>query len=161
MTASGIVQIHSASAALRPHVEWAVEAAFGMPIPLRWQPQPSAAGQFKCEFPWRGVPGIVDKLGSALISCRQIRFEIIEDAPADGLGRRVCFTPSLGVFNGVTNELGDLIVDENRLRTIMGINSSALPLAERLEELLGRPWDDELEVFRHGQQQVRWLHAVS
>lgn len=161
MTASGIVQIHSAVAALRPHIEWAVEAVFGMPVALRWQPQPAAPGHFKCEFPWRGVPSIVDELGSALISCKQVRFEIIEDAPAGGLGRRVCFTPALGVFNGVTNELGDLIVDENRLRTIMGINAPSRPLAERLDELLGKPWDDELEVFRHGEAPVRWLHAVS
>ena len=32
----------------------------------------------------------------------------------------------------------------------------------RLDELLGRPWDDELEVFRHAGEdtRVRWLHQV-
>ena len=31
-----------------------------------------------------------------------------------------------------------------------------------LDELLGRPWDDELEIFRHAAEgaPVRWLHQV-
>ena len=34
--ASGTLFIHSASTALRSHIEWAADAAFVMPAPLRW-----------------------------------------------------------------------------------------------------------------------------
>ena len=35
-------------------------------------------------------------------------------------------------------------------------------LADGLDELLGRPWDDELEPFRYAGDgaPVRWLHKV-
>ena len=35
-------------------------------------------------------------------------------------------------------------------------------LPDALDQLLGRPWDDELETFRHAGDgaPVRWLHQV-
>ena len=36
------------------------------------------------------------------------------------------------------------------------------PLLLEIDQLLGKPWDDELETFRHAGEgaPVRWLHQV-
>jgi hypothetical protein len=76
---------------------------------------------------------------------------------------RYSFTPSLGVFTGVIGACGDIMVPEDRLRTVMAnaaVGKSALE--GELDRLLGTPWDNELEPFRRAGDgaPVRWLHAA-
>jgi len=102
-------------------------------------------------------------LTSALRSCQRVRFEVTEDAGPDDQGQRYAFTPGLGIFHATTGPHGDIQVSEYRLRTAMATASaSGISLTEALAELLGEPWDCELEVFRYAGEDapVRWLHRV-
>jgi hypothetical protein len=67
------------------------------------------------------------------------------------------------VFHAVAGLHGDLMIPEDRLRA--AVARSALgeaTLEHQVDRLLGRPWDDELETFRHAGEgaPVRWLHQV-
>jgi hypothetical protein len=55
------------------------------------------------------------------------------------------------------------VINEDRLRAaISESHGDPTVLAEELDRLLGRDWDDELEPFRHAGEgdTVRWLHMV-
>ena len=58
---------------------------------------------------------------------------------------------------------GDIMIPEDRLRAAVvkaALGESTLEL--EVDKLLGKPWDDELESFRHAGDgaPVRWLHHV-
>ncbi|MEA4944625.1 MAG: DUF3145 domain-containing protein [Propionicimonas sp.] len=159
----GVILIHSAPAALCPHLEWAVSAATGSVIRFDWTPQPAEPRTMRAEHLWSGDVGSGAAIASALAGCQRARFEVTEDATRTTEGQRWAYTPRLGVFSAATGPTGDIMVHENRLKR--AITAEALggkPLAEALQELLGTRWDDELEVFRHACEgtPVRWLHAV-
>ena len=86
-----------------------------------------------------------------------------EDATATDEGQRYAYTPELGVFHAMTGPHGDIQVSEHRLRTAMTTAAQGgISLQDALSELLGEPWDAELEVFRYAGEDapVRWLHRV-
>ena len=146
----GVMYVHSAPAALCPHIEWAVAGVLGARQSFTWTPQPLAPGAYRTELPWRGDPGTASRITSALRRWQLIRFEVTEDAPVTGTGMRFSCTPDLGVFAATTNAHGDVMVDENRLRAArQAAISGQRRLEESLDLLLGRPWDEELDVFRH------------
>jgi hypothetical protein len=73
------------------------------------------------------------------------------------------YTPSLGIFHAVMGIHGDILVPEDRIRLAMlDAEAGKGSLTEALDQLLGRPWDDELETFRYAGDgaPVRWLHQV-
>lgn len=159
----GVVHIHSASAALCPHVEWAVGGAIGAPVRLDWRPQPAEPGSLCAEYSWSGPVGTATRLASVLKRWTRVRFEVTEEATAASEAERYSYTPTLGVFHATVGLHGDIVVPEDRLRHAM-IEACAggRPLDEAIDALLGGPWDDELEVFRHAGDgaPVRWLHRV-
>lgn len=162
-TNRGVIYIHSASAALRPHIEWAISGVLGVPVNLRWTPQPAAPGTYRADCQWSGAPGTVAALVSAIRSCQRVRFEVTLDAAHGVEGQRVAHTPSLGTFAASTDSSGDIIVNENRLRAALRAAQLGIcPVETTLAELLGADWDDELEAFRHAgaDMPVRWLHAA-
>lgn len=159
----GVIYIHSAGSALRPHIEWAIGAVLGVPVHLRWAAQPAAPGTHRAELLWTGSAGTAAALADALAACKAVRFEVTRDASVGLEGERYSFTPALGAFVATTNANGDIVVDENRLRAAMrSAARTGSPLEQALENLLGAPWDAELEVFRYAgaDEPVRWLHAA-
>ena len=44
---TGFLVIHSAPAALRPHIEWGLQSILGDWVALEWKSQPKAAGTFR------------------------------------------------------------------------------------------------------------------
>lgn len=159
----GEVFIHSATAALCPHIEWAIGSVVGAPVKLGWTDQHAQPGALRAEGIWEGDEDTCARIASALVRCRQLRFEVTAQAHPGGLGERYCYTPSLGVFHAVTDEFGDIQVNENRLRTAIAKDSlGGQGLRDAVGELLGGPWDDELEIFRHAGEDapVRWLHRA-
>lgn len=159
----GVVFVHSTPAALCPHIEWAMGAVLGMPVHLDWTPQSAERGSLRTEYSWTGPAGTSAGLASALRSCRRVRFEVTEDPSGRDQGQRYAFTPELGVFHAITGPHGDIQVTEQRLRAAMdAAGAGTISLADSLAELLGEPWDAELEVFRHAGEDtpVRWLHRV-
>jgi hypothetical protein len=162
-TARGIVMIHSAPAALRPHLEWAIGGVFGRPVELHWSDQPAEPRALRTEYTWQGPVGTGAKLASALRGCDRLRFEVTEEPTASTEGLRWAYTPTLGVFSAAVGATGDVMVHEDRLRqAILADALGRRPLIEAVADLLGAPWDDELEVFRQAGEgaPVRWLHQV-
>lgn len=161
-TTSGVLYIHSAPSALCPHIEWALGAALGMPVDLRWDPQPAERGSYRCEYTWTGPTGTASRLASNLKRWGHLRFEVTEDATTDTAGERYSFTPALGIFAGTIGPFGDIVVGEDRLRSVMRTSRDEVGLREALDELLGSAWDRELDVFRQAADGVplRWLNAV-
>lgn len=162
-TTRGVLYIHSAPSALCPHVEWAVGGAFGMPVSLDWTPQPVERAAYRAEYSWTGPVGTAARLTSALKGWNRLRFEVTEEATSASEGLRYSCTPTLGVFHAVTGLHGDIMIGEERIKhAILTEALGGKNLLTSLDELLGRPWDDELEPFRHAGDDapVRWLHQV-
>jgi hypothetical protein len=159
----GVLYVHSAPSALCPHVEWATAGVFGAPVSLSWIPQPAAAGTYRAEFSWQGEAGTAARIASALRGWKQLRFEITEEPSAGNEGARFSYTPALGVFHALTGVHGDIMIPEDRLKAAMAAAAQGETTLEiELDQMLGAPWDDELETFRHAGEgaPVRWLHQV-
>ena len=159
----GILYVHSAPSALCPHVEWAVGGVLGMPVSLDWTPQPAQAGSYRAELSWTGSAGSAAAVASGLRGWNHLRFEITEEPTASSEGARYSYTPELGVFHAVTGLHGDIMIPEDRLKAavVKAALGDTTVLLE-IDKLLGKPWDDELETFRHAGEgaPVRWLHQV-
>ncbi len=163
----GVLYVHSAPSALCPHIEWAAGGVLGSAVSLDWTPQPAHAGAYRAEFSWTGDAGTAAAIASALRGWNHLRFEVTEEPTASGQGgtegARYSYTPALGVFHAVTGVHGDLMIPEDRIKA--AVVKSALgetTLVHEIDKLLGKPWDDELETFRHAGDgaPVRWLHQV-
>jgi hypothetical protein len=162
-TTRGVLFVHSAPAALCPHIEWAVGGLFGVPVRLDWTMQPIERSAYRSEYSWSGPVGMGGRLASALTSCKRLRYEVTEDPTATTQGERYAYTPTLGVFYAVTGMHGDILIPEDRIRhAMLSANSGGPGLGDALDDLLGKPWDDELEPFRYAGEDapVRWLHQV-
>jgi Protein of unknown function (DUF3145) len=185
----GVLQVHSAPPALSPHIEWAVAGVLGVPIRLPWVDQPASPGMLRAELDWQGRPGASAAITSALAAWNRLRFEVTEESSPGCDAVRYSHTPSLGTFSAVTSANGDILIPEGRLRAALTLAAASAPapvddapsthrhgassarlrhpalggsLEAELALLLGQPWDDELEPFRHAAEgaPVRWLHAT-
>ncbi|AQP46928.1 hypothetical protein BW730_04730 [Tessaracoccus aquimaris] len=159
----GMIFIHSASAALCPHVEWAIGTALGSRVDLEWTNQPAQPGTQRAEYSWTGTPGQGAALSTALARISQVRFEVTEEPTPASDGQRYCYTPTLGSFSAIVGVHGDILVAEDRLKHAVATDAlGGEPIFKALERLLGVPWDDELDVFRYASEDapVRWLHQV-
>lgn len=160
----GVVSIHSAPSALCPHIEWALGGVLGVPAGLHWTPQPAERGAYRAEASWRGPVGSAARLASAMKNWARVRFEVTEDATVDSEGERYSYTPALGVFHCNVSRNGDVLVHEERLRTAVLRHRDAAELRHALDQLMGTPWDAELDVFRAALADdgadVRWMHRV-
>jgi len=161
--ARGVVFVHSAPSALCPHIEWAVAGVLGVPVNFDWTAQPAQAGTYRAELFWSGAAGSAAAIASALKGWTHLRFEVTEDGTSTSEGARYSFTPDLGVFHAVTGMHGDIMIPEDRLKAAVvkaALGDTTLEL--EVDKLLGKPWDDELETFRHAGEgaPVRWLHQV-
>ncbi|MGZ8745066.1 MAG: DUF3145 domain-containing protein [Nocardioides sp.] len=159
----GILYVHSAPSALCPHIEWAAGGVLGVPVSLDWTPQPAQSGSYRAELSWAGSAGSAAAVASALRGWNHLRFEITEEPTSASEGARYSYTPELGVFHAVTGMHGDIMIPEDRLKA--AVVKAALgdtTMLTEIDKLLGKPWDDELETFRHAGDgaPVRWLHQV-
>lgn len=156
--ARGIVYIHSTPVALCPHIEWAIQRITGVKPVFDWSDQPMAPGQQRSEWPWHSAAGTGARVASALARMGRLRFEVTEDPSTTSDGQRHMFTPRLGPFSATTGIHGDIVLGEDLLRTVAAHGN----LTEILDELLGGPWDEELEAYRamRGPAPVRYLHLV-
>jgi hypothetical protein len=130
---------------------------------MDWIPQPVERACYRTEYSWAGPTGTAARLASALKGWQKVRFEATEEAVSGTEGERYSYTPTLGVFHAITGIHGDIMIPEDRIRHAMALSSlGGRSLEACLDELLGKPWDDELEPFRHAGDgtPVRWLHEV-
>ena len=165
MSANGVLYVHSAPPALCPHIEWAVAGIVGAPVGMSWVGQPAAPGALRAELNWHAHAGTAGAIASALAGWNRLRFEVTEDSSPGCDGVRHCYTPDLGLFSAVTGANGDIMVPEDRLRSVMLLASgggTSTSLDDELGRLLGTAWDNELEPFRRAADgaPVRWLNAT-
>ena len=165
MSAHGVLYVHSAPPALCPHIEWAIAGIVGAPVGMPWVGQPAAPGALRAELTWQARPGTAGAIASALAGWNRLRFEVTEDSSTGCDGLRHCYTPGLGLFSAVTGANGDIMVSEDRLRSVMMLVSgggAGSSLEDELGRLLGTAWDNELEPFRRAADgaPVRWLNAT-
>lgn len=159
----GVLYVHSAQSAMCSHIEWAVQGVLGVPVKCDWTPQPIAPQQWRTELSWQGEPGTAALLSSALRP-HGVRFEVTEEPTVGHEGSRFSYSPTLGIFHASIGVHGDIMINEDRLRVAIARAREVedLDMSDELELMLGQPWDDELEPFRHAGQgaPVRWLHRV-
>jgi hypothetical protein len=132
---------------------------------MPWVGQPAAPGALRAELTWQARPGTAGAIASALAGWNRLRFEVTEDSSTGCDGLRHCYTPGLGLFSAVTGANGDIMVSEDRLRSVMMLASQGAAsgsLEDELGRLLGTAWDNELEPFRRAADgaPVRWLNAT-
>jgi hypothetical protein len=135
----------------------------GARVNLDWIRQPAAPGTWRSELSWQGKAGTASKLASALRGWQMLRFEVTSEPCPGAEGERYSCTPGLGIFHAVTGIHGDIMIPEDRLRAALSrAREGETELEAELAKLLGKPWDDELESFRHAGEgaPVRWLHQV-
>ena len=164
ISAQGMVIIHSAPRALLPHVEWAIGRLLGGPTAIKWTPQPLAQGGFRAEYHWQSSESFGSVLTSELMGWGALRFEITQDQTPGVEGWRWAFTPRLGLFQGQQASMGNVLVNEHRMRAILENNPKDAAAIEReLRNAMGEPWDEELENFRlaGAEAPVIWLRSVS
>ena len=159
----GVIYVHSAPSALCPHIEWALGGVLGNAVNLEWTPQPAQAGSYRSEYSWLGDAGTAAAIASALRGWNHLRFEITEEPTSSTEGSRYSYTPDLGVFHAVTGIHGDIMIPEDRLKAaVVKAARGDTTIEIEIDRLLGKPWDDQLETFRHAGDgaPVRWLHQV-
>jgi Protein of unknown function (DUF3145) len=159
----GVLYVHSAPSALCPHIEWAVGGVLGVASNMHWTPQPAQANCYRAELSWVGESGSAAAIASALRGWNHLRFEVTEEPTSATEGSRYSYTPDLGVFHAVTGIHGDIMIPEDRLKaSVVKATLGDTTLVAEIDKLLGKPWDDELETFRHAGEgaPVRWLHQV-
>ncbi len=159
----GVLFVHCAPPALCPHVEWAAASVLGARVSLDWTVQPAAPGTLRAELSWTAAAGTSGRLTSALRGWQLLRFEVTEEPTASSEGARYSATPALGLFVAMTGRHGDVLISEDRLRSaVAAALADGTPLEDAVDGLLGRAWDEELEVFRRAGDgaPVRWLHRV-
>lgn len=159
---SGVVYVHSSPSAVCPHVEWAISGALGTRTGLCWTEQPAAPGQLRTECNWSAEQGTGAQLVAALRAWPMLRFEVTEDASPGVDGQRYCHVPGLGLWRASTGANGDVVVNEDQLRTLAANSLGSESFTHRVEQLLGAEWDEALEPFRRAGDgaPVTWLHRV-
>lgn len=158
----GVLFIHSAPAALVPHIESAVCQATGQDLSLRWLQQPAEPGKFRSELSWTGEYGTGVRIASALRGWEHLRYEVTEQATPTTDAGRWAHTPSLGIFHSHMDSAGNIVIPEDRVRAALENATTLDELREQLELALGQAWDDELEIYRHAGAgaPVRFINTV-
>lgn len=154
MPTRGVVYVHSTPLAVCSHVEWAIARVLTAPVRLEWVAQPVEPGARRAECTWSGRAGTAAELAAALKQWPMLRFEVTEE-PSPGVdGERFMHVPGRGLFRSTTSANGDILLSEDRLRCLLATAGGYESLAHELNNAIGRPWDAELEPYRHASDGV-------
>lgn len=159
----GVVFVHSTPTALCPHIAWALEGVLDTRVSLDWVPQPAQPGTMRTEFSWTGEAGTGALIASAMRGWDGLRYEVVEEASRGNDGMRWTHTPALGIHQARLSANGDIVVNEDRLRSLVEASAgSAATIVAEIDRVLGSAWDAELEQFRHAGEgaPATWLHKV-
>lgn len=144
----GHLTIHVAPKIVLKNVEWSLAEVLQVPISISWQPQPLATASFRGELAWSGVIGSGARLASTLRGWHYLVFELHEAAGNGSDGSLFLYTPELGLFAGAIGPHGDLMINENQLRKILTDYRRPAEMADEIERLLGKEWDEVLDSYR-------------
>lgn len=158
----GVVYVHDAGRAFCKPLEWALSGVLDYELVLDWSPQPIAPHRMRAETSWTGTVGTAGRIVNALRQLPDLRFEVTEEPTLGSEGERYAITPALGVYRAQMSVHGDVLVNEQRIRTVLDEAADLAEVRSSLRLLLGSAWDAELEPFRLAGDgtSVRWLHRV-
>lgn len=170
---TGVLWIHSAPLALQPHLNWAVarlrDPETSKAVRVNWRTQnikhtpthssardqPSLRTTVCAEIQFFASAADADTVADYLGRWPRLFFEMAIDADKAGGGKRICHTPELGTFRADTDAIGNVVLNENVIRSLMtraAVNPSGetveKALTDALDEALGGPWDRVLEPMR-------------
>lgn len=140
--------MHCVPLAVVPHVEWAIARVLGSPARLAWATQPAESGTRRAECSWTGRAGTGAELAAALRTWPMIRFEVTEEPSPGYDGERFMHVPGRGVFRAAMSVNGDIMLTEDRVRSLVDSIHSGDSLAHALQRALGTAWDADLEPYR-------------
>lgn len=145
---NGTLTIYSAPKAVIRHVEWTISNILGCPVEMTWRSQPLAPSTQWTTINWRGPLGTASKIASELSGWHYLRFEIYESC-AQGLdGSLFMFVPEMGIFRASIGPHGDVMVSEHQLTGLIRDLKSESDIVAKIEKVLGKPWDEDLECYR-------------
>lgn len=158
----GVVFIHACPQHLAAHVEWALANTLGPSCRLRWEEQPAIPGWQRSDLSYRAPVGTAARIASELRTFPGIRYEVTQEPYGSVEGERYAFTPTLGIFRASIGVHGDIMINEDRLRSALARAGDAAQLRTEIDRILGTDWDEELETFRFAGDGagIRWLHEV-
>ncbi|MGE5831089.1 MAG: DUF3145 domain-containing protein [Micromonosporaceae bacterium] len=148
MPTRGVVYVHCVPLAVVPHAEWAIARVLGSPVRLAWATQPAEPGTRRAECSWSGRVGTGAELAAALRTWPMIRFEVTEEPSPGHDGERFMHVPGRGVFRAAMSVNGDIMLTEDRVRSLIDSIPSGDSLAHELQRALGTAWDADLEPYR-------------
>jgi hypothetical protein len=155
----GFLTIHSAPSALRHHIDWAIQTVLGNWIKLSWNPQPLMPGTFRTQLEFRASQGAAAEIASSLRSWHYLNFEVIEGTELGGELFR--FTPELGIHRAIVDQTGAVQVNENQLTTILARSFDEESIRQGISDMVGNPWELELDRFRSADlQELPRLRAI-
>jgi hypothetical protein len=156
---AGLLVIHSAPSALRPHVEWGLQAILGTWLKVNWFDQPCAGGTYRAIIEFRDVRGSAAKIASALRGWHYLRFEVREESELGGEFYRA--TPELGIHRASIDGLGNIVVTEHQVMDALAKSFDEISIREAIDQVLGNRWEEELAPFREVEiDKVMQLRAI-
>ena len=156
---TGLLVIHSAPNALRPHIEWGLQAILGTWLTINWQEQPCIGGSYRATIEFLDMRGSAAKIASALRGWHYLRFEVREESELGGEFYRA--TPELGIHRASIDGLGNIIVTEHQIMDALAKSFDEISMREAIEQVLGSRWEEELAPFREVEiDKVMQLRAI-
>lgn len=156
---TGLLVIHSAPNALRPHIEWGLQSILGTWLTLQWREQPCAPGTYRTTVEFRDVRGSAAKIASALRGWHYLRFEVREESELGGEFYRS--TPELGIHRASIDGLGNIVVTEHQIMEALAKGFDDISIRDAIDEILGNQWERELAPFREVEiDQIIQLRAI-
>jgi len=144
---TGLLVIHSAPNALRPHIEWGLQSILGTWLTVHWNEQPLVGGSYRATIEFRDVRGSAAKIASTLRGWHYLRFEVREESELGGDFYRA--TPELGLHRASIDGLGNILVTEHQIMDALAKSFDEISMREAIDQLLGSKWEEELAPF-HG-----------
>lgn len=112
-----------------------------------WQDQSLLPGSLKTQIHLKQTATQTEDLVSSLNKLGSIHAEVI--SAGRELGTLFFLAPGLGIYRAETNQAGEILLSEDRIRAIVdGSGSNHKELQRLLRLALGQAWDDLLEPFR-------------
>lgn len=142
---SGQLHLYSVPMSVVSHLQWTIESIVTISAPWSWKTQPLIPKTQFSQLPFRTNIDQLPKLVSALYEFPNLFAEVVREPFGNGSGERWLITPNLGLKRLDINELGEVIIDENQIRTAI---TSGKDLPAQLAWLIGEPWEAELEPLR-------------
>lgn len=146
---SGVLAVWSCPGVLTKHVEWVAARVLGSVVSMVWRPQPLQPGTFFARLEWGGPIGTASEIASGLHGWKQLRFEISEQQTAQSAAGIWMHTPSLGIHHAQVDILGNQLLTEHQLSSIVAqAAGDPATYAHELRLALGSTWNEELDAFR-------------